>query len=939
MASSGLFMPWGCRQPCRQIPRGSTLAEFLVFVIAGLTAGAVYSLAGVGLVLTYRTSGIFNFAHGALATVSAYVFYTLHIEHSMPWLPAAAIAVGVLGPAMGLVLELLARRLQRSPFALQVAATVGLMLVVAAAVTLIYGNLTVRTVPVFLGSGSFRVAGTDVQWSDAITMLVGVVATALLWVLLRATRIGMAMRAVVDDRDLLDSAGINPARVQRIAWMIGSSFAAASGVLFAPLLPLDPIQLTLLVIAAYGAAAVGAFRSLPLTFVGGLLIGVLASLATRYLTSGLLLGVSPSMPFIVLFVVLLVFPKSKLPRGTGNLIRTSSTWSAPSAVTIGSGVLLLGLFVAAPSFAGLHLTDWLTALTTTILFLSLSLLVRTSGQVSLAHVTFAAIGAAGFSHLAVDHHVPWPLALILAGLIAVPVGAVLAIPAIRLSGLYLALATFGLGILVQYMFYTQSYMFGANGVGLTEPRPHLSWISLDSDKGFYYLVLAIALASVALLVAIGRSRLGRLLRGVAEAPVALETSGASINVTRVLVFCLSAFLAAVAGALTGAAQGTVTADSYQPMKSLVLLTVIVVIGLGAPWNAVIASIALVLVPSYLTGTNVPLQVQLVFGACAVMLALLPERRRHLPSAVTGWIDRRFARPAGSRSRFEAVATLRTTTTHPARIAAGEAVLEVRGLSVAFGGVQAVDDVSLVARSGEITGLIGPNGAGKTTTFNACSGLVKRSRGQILVHGRDVSRLGPSRRARAGIGRTFQQMQLFEALSVRDNVALGAEGSFADHNPLAHLASRPGHNESIADRTSTAMALCEIADLADIPVTQLSTGQRRLVDLARCLAGERQILLLDEPSSGLDHVETTRFAAVLRRVVAEHGVGIVLVEHDLGLVLDLCASIYVLDFGKLLFAGSPAEVVASPVVQAAYLGDSASLEQQLHGEGRLVEATS
>jgi ABC-type branched-subunit amino acid transport system ATPase component/branched-subunit amino acid ABC-type transport system permease component len=900
------------------------MSDFLTFLIAGLTAGAVYALAGVGLVLTYRTSGIFNFAHGALATVSAYVFYTLHVSHGMPWIPAAVLSVGLLGPLMGIVLEQLARRLQRVPFAAQVAATVGLLLAVAATITLVYGTVTVRNVPVFLGSGSFSLAGTTVQWSDTITMIFGVVGTAVLSGVLRLSRIGMAMRAVVDDRDLLDSAGVNPVAVQRGAWTIGATFAAVSGVLFSPLLPLDPIQLTLLVVAAFGAAAVGAFRNLPLTFAGGLLIGVLASLATRYLTSGVLQGVSPSMPFIVLFIVLLVFPKNKLPRGGGNLLRTSTAWSASAPLALGGGLLTLVVLILVPSFAGLHLTDWTVVLTTAILFLSLSLLVRTSGQVSLCHVTFAAIGAAGFSHFATQHHIPWLLALLFAGLLAVPVGALLAIPAIRLSGLYLALATFGLGILVQDMFYTQSFMFGANALGLNEPRPRLSWIGLDSDKGFYYLVLAIAVACVALLVAINRSRLGRLLRGVSEAPVALETSGATINITRVLVFCVSAFLAAVAGALTGVAQGTVTAQSYQPMQSLTLLTLIVVVAVGAPWNALLAAAVLILVPSYISGPHVTLVCQLIFGAAAVAPVLLPERARHLPPTVTAWLDRHLRRTVGGRDRPDGAPVGRAPAA-PCRVPRGDVVLDVTDLGVAFGGVRAVDGASLTARAGEVTGLIGPNGAGKTTTFNACSGLVKPNRGRVTIAGRDVSRRGPARRARAGLGRTFQQLQLFEGLSVWDNVALGAEAAAAGHNPLTHLVASRAHRRAVGSRTAEAIRLCEIADLADTPVSRLSTGQRRLVDLARCLAGDYVVLLLDEPSSGLDQAETARFAATLRRVIDERGIGVVLVEHNLGLVLELCTSIYVLDFGKPLFSGNPAEVVAAPVVRAAYLGDSAALD--------------
>jgi ABC-type branched-subunit amino acid transport system ATPase component len=166
------------------------------------------------------------------------------------------------------------------------------------------------------------------------------------------------------------------------------------------------------------------------------------------------------------------------------------------------------------------------------------------------------------------------------------------------------------------------------------------------------------------------------------------------------------------------------------------------------------------------------------------------------------------------------------------------------------------------------------------------------------------------------------MELFESLTVRDNVAVGVEGVLAGGNPLSHLASKRADSANVRAGTDHALELCDIADLADVPVSTLSTGQRRLVELARCLAGPYRILLLDEPSSGLDRTETERFGSILKRVLEERGVGILLVEHDMSLVLDVCDMVYVLDFGKLVFEGTPTEVVNSPIVQAAYLGDEA-----------------
>lgn len=884
---------------------------YIPFLIAGLVTGAVYGLAGIGLVLTYKTSGVFNFAHGALATIAAYVFYQLNVEEGVGWQAAAILAVLVVGPTLGIVLELIARRIATAALTYQVAATIGLLLFVEAGIQLLFKSTMPRTVPPFLTTATFDLAGTTVAWSDVIVFLFAVAVTVTLAVFFRVSRTGLQMRAVVDDPELLGLLGTSSMTVRRLAWVLGTVLVSASGVLFAPLLPLDPLQLTLLVVAAFGAAAIGAFSSLPLTLAGGLAIGVLASLSTKWFTTGVLTGVPSALPFLVLFAVLLFFPRSKLT-GRGFLANTSRPgWKAPTRVQVTSGLVVLGFLALVPTFAGVHLTAWTVMVASIIIFLSLSLLVRTSGQVSLAAVSFTAIGAAGFSHLAVTHSLPWLVALFLAGLVAVPIGAVLAIPAIRLNGLYLALATFGFGILLQSMFYSQDFMFGASGLGLPEPRPGWTWIDVASDRGYYYLVLVFVALTTGLLLWLGHSRLGRLMRGMADSPMAVSTSGTEVNVTRVLVFCLSAFLASIGGALAAVAQTTALGDSYQPFTSLVFFVLIVIVGGGEPWNALVASALVFLVPSYITDADAALYSQLLFGAAAVVFAILPAKVREVPAPLRRLLDG-FA-PRTTRPKVPVGAVKRSSVTPGS--------LTVTDLTITFGGITAVDGVSLAAATGTITGLIGPNGAGKTTTFNACSGLVRPGAGRVALDGHDVTTRGPAYRARHGIGRTFQRMELLESLTVLENVVMGADAAQSGYNPFSHVVSRPGTIARARARAVEAIEMCDLATVMDRPVSALSTGQRRLVELARCLAGDFRVLLLDEPSSGLDHHETAKFGDILKRVVTERGIGILLVEHDMSLVMDVCSYLYVIDFGKPIFEGTPDEVMASPVVRAAYLGDS------------------
>jgi len=247
-------------------------------------------------------------------------------------------------------------------------------------------------------------------------------------------------------------------------------------------------------------------------------------------------------------------------------------------------------------------------------------------------------------------------------------------------------------------------------------------------------------------------------------------------------------------------------------------------------------------------------------------------------------------------------------------------LDVAGLVVRFGGVTAVDDVTLHVPAGRITGLIGPNGAGKTTTFNACTGLLRPTRGQVTLGGVDITASAPQHRAQLGLGRTFQRMQLFESVTVAENIALGREALLSGHNPLRHLWTSRAEALAVAEATADAIDLCGLADLAGRPASGLSTGQRRLVELARVIAGGFQLRLLDEASSGLDVRETERFGEILQTLVRDRAVGILLVEHDMSLVMNVCEHLFVIDFGRPIFEGRPAEAQTSDVVRAAYLGE-------------------
>jgi branched-subunit amino acid ABC-type transport system permease component len=363
------------------------MTTFLPYVVIGLTSGSLYGLAGTGLVLTYKTSGIFNFAHGTIAALMAYAFFDLRERQGLPWPLALLVCTFVLAPITGLLLERLARRLTNAPAVIKVVTTVGLLVSLQRLIIIRYGGSIILPKK-FLPTRTFDVIGVIVGADQLIIMALALAGMAGLTLFLRS-RSGRHTRALVDQPELLAIHGVSPDKVRRRAWIIGTVFAALSGICLAQTVGLSALVLTLLVVQAFGAAAVGFFRSIPLTYLGGLIIGVVAAVSTKYVTQVPALGgFPPSVPFIVLFIVLVMAPSRRLaefvverkppvrePRHYGR-----SVWFA------GGAVAAVGL-VALPYEVGTRLPVYTTALAYVLVFLSLALAMRTSGQVSLAQLT------------------------------------------------------------------------------------------------------------------------------------------------------------------------------------------------------------------------------------------------------------------------------------------------------------------------------------------------------------------------------------------------------------------------------------------------------------------------------------------------------------------------------------------------------------------------
>jgi branched-subunit amino acid ABC-type transport system permease component len=615
------------------------MKTYLPFIVAGLTNGSIYGLAAVGLVLTYKTSGIFNFAHGAQAALGAYLFYELRERVGMPWPLAGLLALVLAGVLAGLILERGAYLLSSASVAARVTATVGLLVLIQGGLIAIFGSASLPVKP-FLSQKYVDLPGVTVRAEQIIIVALAVLAVGGLYLFFTRAKLGLATQAVVDDPSLLGLAGTSPTAVRRFAWLVGSCFAALSGMLLAPALALDARLLTLLVFFAFGAAAVGAFSSLPLTYLGGIGIGIGASLLTKFLGEQQLTGpiqaLPVNLPFIVLFLALLVTPGRKLvERGSQVVRRPLAPLTFGRRTTTLATVAGLAVALAVPHVVGAKLPIYINGLAYVILFASLGLLVRTSGQVSLCHISFAAVGAATAAR-AVGAGIPWPVAVLVGGLVAVPIGALLAIPAIRLSGVYLAIATFGFGLVMQRLFYATMFMFGGT-FAIRSPRPHLAALHTNTDVGYYHVVLAVTVACCALVVLIRRSRMGRLLRAFADSPTAVDAHGTNTNELKVLVFSVSAFMAGIAGGLIGPITGTAAAASgidvggFDFSVSLLLITVLFVAGRQPILSAVLGAVLLVIVPSYATGDTAVKWNPVLFGSLASVAAIAGGR------SMTEWL--------------------------------------------------------------------------------------------------------------------------------------------------------------------------------------------------------------------------------------------------------------------------------------------------------------
>lgn len=567
--------------------------QLISFTILGIVTGSIYAIAASGLVVTYVTSGIFNIAHGAIGMLMAFTYWELRVNQGWP-APVALIAVVfVIAPLLGAAIErTLIRPLRTAPVATSLVVTVALMVFMIGLAQAFWNQGQARALPGFFSPKAFELGGVQVTWHEAITILTAGAVALSLWLILTKTRLGVAMRAVVDDRNLASLTGARPDRVSMLSWAMGSSLASIAGILLAPQLGLIVIVLTLLVVNAYAAAMVGRLQSLPLTFAGAMILGLIEAYIIGFVDLGdRWQGLRPALPTLFLFAVLLLMPEARLR--AGRIVRGLQP-RAPSMQRslVAAGALVAGIAMLGPFLDATWAQRVQVAFAFGLIMLSLVLLSGLAGQVSLCQMTFAGVGAFAMAQFGATGS---PLGILIAIALASIVGALVALPALRLQGLYLALATMAFAVLMEYLVFPDPEVFG--GLGSRDiGRLRLLGISFDSDE-MYLVLLAVAFAACALLVqAIRRGTFGRVLTAMRDSPIACATLGLSLTRTKLAVFSLSAAIAGLGGALFGGIRENAGSTDFIMLQSLPVLLLAVVGGLTTVSGALLGGLALATIP-------------------------------------------------------------------------------------------------------------------------------------------------------------------------------------------------------------------------------------------------------------------------------------------------------------------------------------------------------
>jgi len=913
------------------------MSQHIGFLVLGLGNGAVFAALALALVVTFRSSGVVNFGTGAIALYAAYLYTflrrgelllpipglpkTISLDGKLGLFPAMAIAL-VLSAMFGMLLYVVVfRPLRASSPVAKVVASIGVMLVIQALLAARVGTQAM-SVAAILPKRTYEFAGlripADRLWFAVLIVVIAVLLT--LW--FRFTRFGLATRAAAESEKGALVSGLSPERIALVNWAISSAVAALSGILIAPIVPLIPVSYTLFIVPALAAALVGNFTAVGAAVAAALVIGMLQS-ELQYV-QGIVdwlpqTGLAQLVPLALLLLFLLVRGRPLPSRGA---IIQRTLGRAPRPRGLMTPVLattIVGLVALVATGGGLR-----AALITTMIMamISVSMVVVTgyAGQISLAQLTLAGVGAFSLNRFATTLGIPFPFSPLLAAVAATVIGVVVGLPALRIRGLPVAVVTLALAVALEALWFRNTEINGGlQGAPIGPPR--IFGLDLGIGVGDAYPRLPFGIFCLLVLLAIGigvaklrTSNLGAAMLAVRANERSAAAAGIDVARVKIIAFAIGAFIAGLGGALLGYAQTLASPDTFTAIGGLGLFATVYIAGATSLAGGIAAGL---IAPGALLFYGLDQAFSLgiwyeVLAGIGLVLTVIKN-----PEGIVGplhtLVDKLRARRAGPPAPAAAEPERPAPSATPPP--PGEVVLRLTEVGVRFGGVVAVDGVSFEARRHEIIGLIGPNGAGKTTLIDAASGFTPAS-GSVELLGRDLKSAKPHQRIRAGLGRTFQGIELYEDLTVEENVAVGQEA--------ARHGGEHGDTPRGVDLLDRLFTVLRLEAVRDRPVRELSQGQRQLVSVARALAGRPKVILLDEPAGGLDTAESHWLGQRLR-AVRDAGVTVVLIDHDMSLVLDVCDRIVVLDLGSVIADGTPAQIRADAAVARAYLGTTSAPE--------------
>ena len=944
---------------------GTWITQQLAF--NGVVNGLVTGLVAMGIVLIYRSTRVINFAVGNMGLISASMMALLVLNYGWGFWLALALSL-VLGVLFAAAVELsVIRRLFTSPRVIVLVATVGIAQL---------AQLVVFQLPDIKAAGNKYPVVIGAVWDDVwftevrvrgpqLTILIAVPVLALLlgW-LMNRTAFGKSVAASANNPDLSRLSGINPKTVSTFVWVMAGLLASISMILLsgssgqvAGLSNLGPLTLG----KAMVAAVLAAMLSFPRAMLAGVLIGFFEAFL-RFNFYGPDAGLIDFMIFLAVLVA--VYFQSRIQGETGVFSFTPKVRPIPerlrqvwwvrnlSRIALGALAVLGIVLVQLPGITNLPSRQLLyaTVLCFAVCGMSVTIITGWAGQLSLAQMTFAGMGAlfaAGLKRgLSMDFTVgtgflpgnalsyeffdvqfetsgiPFMVAILLAALFSALVAAVIGVGSLRVRGLYLAVTTFVFALAAQQYLFRRPFFTGGNSSSVSFRRGELFGLDLKSQKTYYYVCLAFLLIVVIIVSRLRRSGVGRTIIAVRDNSD--SASGYTIGPVRSKLssFALAGGIAGLGGALlAGLVQNVPISERFFLVNdSLQLIGMVVIGGLGSSVGAVLGAIWIYGLPNLFSSAETVALFSSSIGLLLVLMYFpggLVQIGYSARNALLGLAERRLG-PGDWTKTVQAAPTSLTRPDDPRT--ATDPMLAGHDISVRFGGVEAVSETSVLVHPDEIVGLIGTNGAGKSTFMNAVGGYVA-STGRVELLGTDITRFSAPRRARAGLGRTFQTAALFPELTVRETVQVALEAR--GRTPIVSTALHLPHTFALERRRrSEADELIDFLGLgryADSYISDLSTGTRRIVEITGLLALGTRVLCLDEPTAGVAQRETEAFGPLIVNIRRELDAAMLIIEHDMPLIMSISDRVYCLEAGKVIAEGSPSEVRNDPLVIASYLG--------------------